>query len=286
MTWLPRRWSTRLALGFLLLLAVLAILVPWLPLEDPAAIDPDRRLMPPAWLDAPYWGTDAKGRDLFSRALHGARISLAVGLLGSLVAVLIGLPYGALAGMRGGRTDRLLMRIADFLEGIPLAVVVVFLLSVLQAYRGELADLGLGRIHVFFVAVGALFWLPTARIARAEALRIRSAPFIEAAQTSGMRGSQLLWRHYLPHLLPSGLVMLGLTLPRVVLMEAFLSFLGLGVEAPNVSWGLLAADGLAAMNPLVDSAWLLGVPAALLATTLLSLNVLADAARDQLAARN
>lgn len=283
--WLPARWSTRLALCFLLLLGTLALAAPWLPLADPAAIAPGERLQSPGWWNGPVLGTDAKGRDLLARVLYGARISLAVGLLGSLVAILIGLPYGALAGMRGGRTDRLLMRIADFLEGIPLAVVIVFLLSVLQAYRGELAALGIGRIHVFFLAVGALFWLPTARIARAEALRLRKMPFVEAAQTAGRSGWGLLRQHYLPNLLPSALVMLGLTLPRVVLMEAFLSFLGLGVEAPDVSWGLLAADGLAAMNPLVDSGYLLGVPAAFLALTLLCLNVIADAARDRLAGR-
>lgn len=280
---LPRRWSTRLALGFLLGLSLLALIAPWLPIADPAAIAPNERLQGPGWIDGPVLGTDAKGRDLLARVLYGARISLAVGLLGSLVAILIGLPYGALAGMRGGRTDRVLMRLADFLEGIPLAVVIVFLLSVLQAYRGELAEMGVGRIHIFFVAVGALFWLPTARIARAEALRLRKMPFVEAAQTAGLGGWGLLRQHYLPNLLPSALVMLGLTLPRVVLMEAFLSFLGLGVEAPGVSWGLLAADGLAAMNPLVDSGYLLGVPAAFLALTLLSLNVIADAARDRLA---
>ncbi|MCH2101101.1 MAG: ABC transporter permease [Planctomycetes bacterium] len=279
---LPRRWSTRLALSFLLVLSMLAVVAPWLPLADPAAIAPQDRLQNPAWIDGPVLGTDAKGRDLLARVIYGARISLAVGLLGSLVAILIGLPYGALAGMRGGRTDRLLMRIADFLEGIPLAVVIVFLLSVLQAYRGELAAIGLGRIHVFFLAVGMLFWLPTARIARAEALRLSKMPFVEAAQTAGLGSWGLMCQHYLPNLLPSALVMLGLTLPRVVLMEAFLSFLGLGVEAPNVSWGLLAADGLAAMNPLVDSGYLLGIPAAFLALTLLSLNLIADAARDRI----
>ena len=111
-----QRWSFRLALGFLLTLAVLAALAPWLPLADPSAIDPDARLQAPAWIDGPVLGTDAKGRDLLARVIYGARISLTVGLLGSLVAILIGLPYGALAGMRGGRTDRFLMRLADLFE--------------------------------------------------------------------------------------------------------------------------------------------------------------------------
>lgn len=275
------RWPARLACGFLLLLAALAALTPWLPLADPAEVRPERALEAPAWVQAPVLGTDSKGRDLLARALWGARVSLTVGLLGSVVALLIGLPYGALAGLAGGRVDRLLMRLADFLEGIPMAVVVVFLLSVLQEYRAELAALGVGRIHVFFVAVGALFWLPTARVARAEALRLRTTAFVEASRTAGVRTPALLTRHFLPNLMPSAWVMLGLTLPRVVLMEAFLSFLGLGVEAPAVSWGLLASEGLAALNPLVDSAWLLAVPAAFLALTLLALNVLADGLRER-----
>jgi len=273
----------RLALAFLIGLGALSLAAPWLPLPAASAIDLDQRLEAPRLVSSPILGTDAKGRDLFARALAGARVSLGVGLLGSLVALLVGIPFGAIAGMLGGRVDRWMMRFADFLEGIPLAVLVVFLLSVLQEYRAEFAALGLGRIHVFFVAVGLLFWLPTARIARAEALRIRRTAYVEAAQSMGAGPTSVLLRHFLPNLLPSALVMLGLTLPRVVLMEAFLSFLGLGVEAPGVSWGLLASEGLAALNPLVDSAWLLIVPAGFLCASLFCLNVLADGLRDRLA---
>jgi oligopeptide transport system permease protein len=271
----------RWALLGLTLIALAAIAAPWLPLASPEAMELDQRLQPPQWLHGPVLGTDAKGRDLLSRTLWGARLSLFVGFLGSLVALAIGIPYGAIAGMLGGRADRLMMRIADFLEGIPMAVVILFLLSVLQEYRVEMAEIGVGRIHLFFIAIGCLFWLPTARIARAEALRIRATAFVEAAQLAGASHWWILRHHFLPNLMPAALVMLGLTLPRVILMEAFLSFLGLGVEAPAISWGLLASDGLAALNPLVDCQWLLLVPAAALTLTLLCLNQIADAIQER-----
>jgi oligopeptide transport system permease protein len=283
---LPRSWSLRLALLALLLLCLAALAAPWLPIADPAAVNLHARMQAPGWIDGPILGTDSKGRDLLARTLWGARISLMIGLLGSLVALAIGLPYGAISGMAGGRIDRFMMRLADFLEGIPMAIIILFLLSILQEYRVEFAALGLGRMHLFMLAVGCLFWLPTARIARAEALRLRKTPFVEAARLSGASSRWILWRHFLPNLMPSALVMLGITLPRVVLMEAFLSFLGLGVEAPDVSWGMLASEGLAALNPLVDGAWLLAVPAAALCLTLLCLNLLADALSDRLERRS
>jgi oligopeptide transport system permease protein len=283
--WLPQRLSLRLALVLLLLLGLAALAAPWLPIADPAAVHLEQRMQAPAWFEAPILGTDSKGRDLLARTLWGARISLMIGFLGSLVALAIGLPYGAIAGMVGGRTDRFLMRLADFLEGIPMAVVILFLLSVLQEYRVEFAAMGLGRMHLFMLAVGCLFWLPTARIARAEALRLRKTSFVEAAQLTGASARWILWRHFLPNLMPSALVMMGITLPRVILMEAFLSFLGLGVEAPDVSWGILASEGLATLNPLIEGAWLLAVPASALCLTLLCMNLLADAWADRLAQR-
>lgn len=277
--------SRGLRLGLLLvgLLAALAVLAPWLPLPDPAAIDLELRLAPPSWTGAPVLGTDAKGRDLLARLLHGGRVSLAVGLFGSLVALAVGLPWGAAAGLLGGRTDRVMMRVADALESLPMVVVVLFLLSLLGEYRAELAAVGIGRLEVFYLAVGLLFWLPTARIARAEALRLRTTGFVEAATASGAGRLRILVRHLLPNMAPALLVMLGVTVPRVVLMEAFLSFLGLGVEAPAVSWGLLASDGLAALNPLVGCWWVLAFPAAALTLSLLGLNLVADGLRDRFA---
>lgn len=276
------RQSSRWGLFFLLLLSVIAFLAPSLPLEDPSAIHLNQRLVEPAWTQAPFLGTDSKGRDLFARIFFGARVSLATGLFGSLLALFIGIPWGSIAGLLGGKVDRVMMRIADAMESMPMVVLVLFLLSILSEYRMELDAIGIGRMHVFYLAIGLLFWLPTARIARAEALRLRSSSFVQAAQSVGSSRSRILIRHLLPNMAPSLLVMLGITVPRVVLMEAFLSFLGLGVEPPSISWGLLAADGLAALNPLVGCWWLLAFPAAALVASLLALNLVADGLRDRL----
>ncbi|RMH04612.1 MAG: ABC transporter permease [Planctomycetota bacterium] len=262
--------------------ALLAVAGPWLPLPDPAAVDLGSRLEPPHWTEAPILGTDAKGRDLLARLVAGSRVSWTVGLLGSLVALAVGVPWGAAAGLAGGRLDRWLMRIADGLESLPLVVVVLFLLSLLGEYRAELAAVGIGRLQVFYLAVGLLFWLPTARVARAEAQRLRAAGFAAAAAAAGAGPVRIFLRHLLPNMAPALLVMLGVTVPRVILMEAFLSFLGLGVEPPAVSWGLLAADGLAALNPLVGCWWLLAFPAAALSLSLLGLHLIADDLRDRL----
>ncbi|MFQ5748947.1 MAG: ABC transporter permease [Planctomycetota bacterium] len=271
-----------IGLAFLVLLGLAALLAPRLGLADPAAVHLDRALLAPAWTEAPVLGTDRLGRDLLARTLFGARISLLVGLAGTFLALLVGIPYGAVAGFFGGRLDRLMMRVADFLNGLPLVVVVLFLLSVLLEYRAELAAVGIGRLEVFFFVVGLLFWIPTARVARAEALRLRKTAYLEAARSLGAGPARLLARHVLPNMLPTVLVMLTLTIPRVVLMEAFLSFLGLGVEPPAVSWGLLAADGLAALNPLVGSWWLLLFPSLALTGTLLALNLVGDGLRTRL----
>jgi len=263
-------FGNRLAWAFLLLLVAAALLAPWLPLADYRQMDADARLLAPG--SPGHWlGTDAQGRDLLARLLFGARISLLVGAVGTAVAMLIGLPYGAFAGLRGGRTDRLLMRLADALESVPMVVVVLFLLSLLREYRVEMEAIGFGRLQLFLCAIGFLFWLPTARVARAETLRLSRLPYLTAAKLHGQSTPALLRRHILPNLWPTLRVMWLLTVPRVILMEAFLSFLGLGVEAPAVSWGGLASDGLAAMNPLVPSWWLLAMPSAALALTLISL---------------
>ncbi|KAA3608165.1 MAG: ABC transporter permease [Planctomycetota bacterium] len=274
--------SLAFGLGLLLLLAGFSFLAPWLPLPEPESQALHRSLEAPAWWQNPILGTDLKGRDILSRTLAGARVSMAVGLWGTLLALFVGVPYGAVAGLFGGRIDRRMMRVADFFESLPLVVVVLFLLSIVQEYRAEMAAFGLQRIHLFYLAVGALFWLPTARVARAESLRLSQAPFVQAARAQGASRAWILRRHLLPNLAPSVLVMMSLTVPRVVLMEAFLSFLGLGVEPPAVSWGLLAAEGLAALSPLLGCWWVLVVPATAMALSLFALNLVGDCLRDRM----
>lgn len=278
------RWTARLPAAALLLLVALALLAPLLPLPDPSEVRLDHQLQPPAWVRDPVLGTDLKGRDLLARSLFGARVSLLTGLVGTAIALAVGVPYGAIAGTAGGRVDRLMMRAADVLESLPLTVLVLFVLSIVQEYREELSSLGLTRLHLFFAAVGLLFWIPAARLTRAEALRLRRAPFVEAARSQGAGFGRIVRCHVLPHLWPSVLVLLTLTVPRVILMEAFLSFLGLGVEPPAVSWGLLAADGLAALNPLVSCWWILAVPSCALVLTLLCLNALGEGLQTRLGA--
>ncbi|MFT7516573.1 MAG: oligopeptide transport system permease protein [Myxococcota bacterium] len=270
------RWQA----AVLLLICIIAILAPQLPLADYSAMDTEQLLVAPQLTSAPYLGTDAQGRDMLARLVSGSRISLSVGLFGTIVALLIGVPFGAFAGLGSRRRDSLLMRFADALESIPMVVFILFMLSILQEYRIELAGIGFGRLQLFFVAIGVLFWLPTARVVRAECRRINSLPFVDAARSQGMRQSRIFKNHILPQLWPAIGSMLIITLPRVILMEAFLSFLGLGVESPTVSWGRLASDGMATLNPLVDAGWLIYLPSIALVGCLLLFQRLARWARD------
>jgi oligopeptide transport system permease protein len=230
-----------------------------------------------------HWlGTDAKGRDLLARCVYGSRVSLLVALAGALVSVLVGVTYGALAGYFGGRTDERMMRLVDALYSIPFLFVVILVITLLNEYRAELARLGVGRMTAFFVVLGLVTWLTMARVVRGQVLSLRNQEFVQAARVLGASHARILLVHVLPQLLGVVVVYLTLTLPSVMLYEAFLSFLGLGVEPPQVSWGLLAADALDALNPLKTAWWLVLGPALFLGSTLLALNVLGDGLRDVL----
>lgn len=227
----------------------------------------------------PLLGTDVLGRCLLSRILWGGRVSLLVGLVATLVSLIIGVTYGALSGYLGGRVDQLMMRFVDVLYSIPFIFVVIFLMTLLRAQsetsRGE-------KLLVFFTVIGAIYWLTMARVVRGQVLSLKHKEFVEAAQVLGASTSHVIRRHLLPNVFSVVLVYLTLTIPRVMLFEAFLSFLGLGVEPPDVSWGMLAADALGAVNPLRVYWWFVLFPSLALGTTLLALNFLGDGLRDAL----
>lgn len=235
------------------------------------------------WSLAPICGTDKLGRDVFSRIMWGARVSLAVGLVATLVSLVIGVTYGAIAGFAGGFLDRLMMRIVDVLYSIPFIFVVIFIITIVSAepIRDFLESRwGLSRIMIFFLVVGAIYWLTMARVVRGQVISLKHELYVEAARALGASWWRVLFRHIVPNLTSIIVVYLTLTIPRVMLFEAFLSFLGLGVEPPDVSWGLLANEGLQAMTPVRIYWWLIVFPGLALAATLFALNFLGDSLRD------
>jgi len=235
------------------------------------------------WQTGPWLGTDAKGRDILSRIVWGSRTSIGVALAATLCSLLLGVGYGALAGYLGGRIDNLMMRLVDVLYAIPFIFVVIFLITIVNEYRTELEDgFGIDREVVFYLVIGAVFWLTMARVVRGQVLALRNAEFIDAARVLGASTRRVLLVHLVPNVLSIVIVYLTLTIPAVMLFEAFLSFLGLGIEPPKVSWGLLAVDGSEAINPLRLYWWLVVFPAAAMGSTLLALNLVGDGLRDAL----
>jgi len=241
---------------------------------------------PPSW---DHWmGTDVHGRDVFTRSLHGARISLMVGFIGAFISLTVGVAYGLISGYAGGLLDDIMMRFVELLYAIPRLLIVIILIAlfderakVFMGTHGMEALIPHTRIILLFITLGLVEWLTMARIVRGQVLTLRERAFVHAAQVMGQTHWRILSRHLLPNLLPIILVYLTLTIPSVILVEAFLSFIGLGVQAPNASWGTLLADGASMINPLQINWWVLLGPALLMALTLLSLNFLGDALRDR-----
>jgi oligopeptide transport system permease protein len=221
---------------------------------------------------AAHWlGTDTLGRDLFSRILYGGRISIAVGLIATFVALVIGVSYGAIAGFVGGKLDTVMMRIVDILYALPFTIFVILLM----VFFGQ-------NIFLLFFAIGAVEWLTMARIVRGQVMTIKKLEFIEAARALGYSPARILFRHLLPNTLGPIVVYATLTIPGVMMLEAFLSFLGLGVDAPMSSWGTLIQDGADKME---EYWWLLVFPGGIFSLTLFSLNFFGDGLRDALDVR-
>jgi len=263
---LRRNRVALLGLTILSAFALASLAAPWI---APYAYDKTNLpygAKPPTW--AHPFGTDELGRDLLARVLHGARISFAVGILATLVSLTIGVAYGSIAGFRGGRLDHAMMRLVDILYGLPF----MFLVILLMVLVGR-------NLLNLFIALGAVQWLTMARIVRGQVLSLRVREFVLSAHAMGASPRRILARHLLPNALGPIVVYATLTVPAIMLEEAFLSFLGLGVQPPMASWGSLAAEGAAAMEAYP---WLIVFPGLALTLTLLSLNFLGDGLRDAL----
>ena len=266
---LRRNHLAVLGLGVLLFMIVIALLTPWIAPYAYDAQDLDLGATPPS---AAHWlGTDIFGRDLLTQIMYGGRVSLAVGFIATSVALLIGVTWGAIAGYVGGRTDAVMMRLVDILYALPFMIFIVLLMVVF------------GRnVILLFLAIGAVEWLTMARIMRGQVQTLRQQEFVEAAVSLGLSPATIIRRHLIPNALGPIIVYTTLTIPGVMLLEAFLSFLGLGIQPPQTSWGLLISYGAETME---EYPWLLIYPGLTLTVTLFSLNFLGDGLRDALDVR-
>lgn len=266
------RSSRLVTTAFVLLCSIIlaAIVVPMLSPWDGKVMDWNALESPPSW--SHWFGTDLVGRDLLVRTMEGARVSFTVALIAVAVSLAIGIPWGAAAGFLGGRADQIMMRIVDGIYCLP-GILIVILLVVLFG-RNQ---------YLLFAALGAISWLTLARIVRGQALRLRHAPFIEAARSLGASTPHILLHHVIPNVLGPVVVYSTLAVPGVILAESFISFLGLGIQEPDTSWGVLVSDGVQTME---SSPWLLIFPGACLAATIWCFNTLGDRLRDQLDRRD
>lgn len=254
----------------LILMIVLSLLTPWI---APYSYEEQNLALgasPPSWQ---HWlGTDLLGRDQLTRILYGSRISLTVGFIATAVALTIGVLWGAIAGFVGGKLDAVMMRIVDVLYALPFTIFIVLLTVIFGS-----------SMLLLFLAIGAVEWLTMARIVRSQVLTIRRQEFVDAAISMGLSPWQIIRRHIIPNVLGPIIVYTTLTIPSVILLESFLSFLGLGIQPPASSWGSLISSGVETME---EYPWLLIFPGLALTLTLFSLNFLGDGLRDALDPRS
>ena len=256
------------SIGVLLVIALASVLIPafW-----PHAVEDaswENILLPPGFENWHWFGTDANGRDQFVRVFYGGRISLMIGMMTTLVALGIGVGYGAVAGFTGGRTDGFMMRFVDILYSLPLLFFIIILVTVF------------GRnIFLIFVAIGAIEWLTLSRIVRGQTLSIKAKEYVESAVAIGLSKSAILRRYIIPNVVGPVVVYVTLLIPTNILIESYLSFIGLGVQEPLTSWGLLISQ---AVGQLDTAPWLILFPATLLAITMFCFNFIGDGLRDAL----
>lgn len=253
-------------LGVLIVLIISSLLTPWIAPYSYEAQNLDLGATAPS---VSHWlGTDIFGRDMLTRIMYGGRVSLMVGFIATAVALIIGILWGAVAGFFGGKIDAVMMRIVDILYALPFMIFIVLLMVVF------------GRnILLLFLAIGAVEWLTMARIVRGQVMALRNQEFVEAANSLGLSQWTIIRRHIIPNTLGPVIVYTTLTIPSVMLLEAFLSFLGLGIQPPESSWGLLINYGVETME---EYPWLLIFPGIALSLTLFALNFLGDGLRDAL----
>ena len=258
--------------GILLAIAIAAIVGPWLSPNDYISTNFDLILSAPSGDGAHWFGTDNLGRDLFVRTMLGIRVTLVVAIVASIVSLVIGVAYGAIAGYVGGRVDAVMMRFVDTLYAMPFIFFVILLMVVFER-----------NFLLIFVAIGAVNWLDMARIVRGQTLSLREREFVEAARLTGVSTARIIFRHIAPNLIGIVIVYVTLTIPQAILVESFLSFLGLGVQEPQTSLGTLVDAGVGQME---RASWALLIPGSLLALILLCFNFMGDGLRDYFDARH
>ena len=263
---LSKNYLALAGLGILILLCVVSLLTPWI---APYSYEQQNLDLGATAPSLQHWlGTDIFGRDMLTRIMYGGRVSLMVGFIATAVALVIGILWGAIAGFYGGRLDAVMMRIVDILYALPFMIFIVLLMVVF------------GRnILLLFLAIGAVEWLTMARIVRGQVMSLRNQEFVEAAYSLGLSQWTIIRRHIIPNTLGPVIVYTTLTIPSVMLLEAFLSFLGLGIQPPDSSWGLLINYCVETME---EYPWLLIFPGVALSLTLFALNFLGDGLRDAL----